>query len=930
MDTTTNETAVVHFTPSAEIWDKKYRLKDANGEAIDKTVADSWRRVAKDCAEVESSPESWEAVFFENMKEFKFLPAGRILSGAGTGRIVTLFNCYVMGTVPDSMPGIFDNLKEAALTMQQGGGIGYDFSTLRPKGAYVHSVGSDSSGPLSFMDVWNAMCKTIMSAGSRRGAMMGTMRCDHPDIEDFIEAKREKDRLRMFNLSVLVSDPFMEAVKKDTSWELVFGGKVYNTVPARELWNKIMRSTYDFAEPGVIFIDRINRMNNLHYCETISATNPCVTGDTLVMTATGWKRIDEMTVDGQDIVGGDGNVYPVRPAFVTGEKPVLTLTTKAGRELRLTANHLVATPTGDVAAGDLKTGDEIVVASAMEVLAEANGGNATVPQGVDTVETISLGGIETVYDLTEPVTNHFVANGIVVHNCGEQPLPPYGACLLGSVNLAVAVENPFADDAGINEAALAKTVEIAVRMMDNVIDVSNFPLPQQKEEAQNKRRIGLGITGLGDALTMCKARYGSEKSVALTRKWMAVIQRAAYMASVELAKEKGPFPLFDKEKYIEGEYIKTLPKDIREAIGKYGIRNSHLLSIAPTGTISFYANNVSGGLEPPFTWSYTRKVLQPDGTKKEMSVEDYAFWRYRQHKGVEEMDPQDLPEYFGSAQDLEPKDHLVIQAAIQEYVDSSISKTINCPEEIEFDAFKDIYHQGYEMGIKGCTTYRPNDITGAVLEMNKESDTRKEQGEEGSVTRFAGGPRIIYDKRPHEPLDATAYKIKWPDELDLSYFVTISHIEERGRYRPMEIFIASMNSDIDHWVDALARLVSAIFRMGGDVAYIPEVLKDIRDNRGGQFVQHLPGSTRTRQMPSIIAAIGHVIEYHLKRIGYLDDDEDGDGAANVTPIGNTVTLTQPTPQAIAGMRSCPKCGEQALIRAEGCDRCTQCDYSKCS
>jgi len=354
--------------PIAEaIWDMKYRFKEADGTPIDRTVEDSWRRIARALAEVEAEPKVWEERFYSALSGFKFLPAGRITAGAGTGRNVTLFNCFVMGTVPDSMGGIFDGLKEAALTMQQGGGIGYDFSTIRPRGAEVKGVAADASGPLSFMDVWDAMCRTIMSAGSRRGAMMATMRCDHPDVEAFIEAKKDPARLRMFNLSVLVTDPFMDAVKADGPWELVFDGRVYRTVQARDLWNKIMRNTYDFAEPGVIFIDRINKANNLGYAETIAATNPC----------------------------------------------------------------------------------------------------------------------------------------------GEQPLPPYGACLLGSINMATLVTAPFTAEAEMDPKALADLVRLAVRMMDNVVDASRFPLPQQEAEARAKRRIGLGVTGLADALLMLGLRYGS-------------------------------------------------------------------------------------------------------------------------------------------------------------------------------------------------------------------------------------------------------------------------------------------------------------------------------------------------------------------------------------------------------------------------------------
>ena len=520
--------------PIAEqIWDMKYRLKTADDEPIDSCVEESWRRVAKDLARVEAEPGIWEEKFYAALEDFKFLPAGRIAAGAGTQRKVTLFNCFVMGTVPDDMGGIFDMLKEAALTMQQGGGIGYDFSTIRPKGALVKGVAADASGPLSFMDVWDSMCRTIMSAGSRRGAMMATLRCDHPDIEDFIAAKSDPARLRMFNVSVLVTDPFMAAVKADGDWDLVFEGQIYKTLSARKLWDQIMQSTYEFAEPGVIFIDRINQANNLSYCETIAATNPC----------------------------------------------------------------------------------------------------------------------------------------------GEQPLPPYGACLLGSINMARLVEAPFERGAHLSAAALQDLVATAVRMMDNVVDASNFPLEAQALEARNKRRIGLGVTGLADALLMLGLRYGSEAAARQTEDWLHAIARAAYLASVQLAKEKGAFPLFEAGPYLASGAMQGMDEDVRAEIARHGIRNALLTSIAPTGTISLYAGNVSSGIEPVFAYAYTRKVLQKDGSRSEEEVVDYAVQMWRDKFG-----DADLPDYFVNAQTLAPKDHVKMQAAAQKWVDSSISKTINCPK----------------------------------------------------------------------------------------------------------------------------------------------------------------------------------------------------------------------------------------------------------
>ena len=664
-----------------QIWDMKYRLKDADGTAIDKSVEDTWARIAKDLASVEKNKEQWEKEFYAALEDFKFLPAGRITAGAGTNRKVTLFNCFVMGTIPDDMEGIFNMLKEAALTMQQGGGIGYDFSTIRPNGALVKGVAADASGPLSFMDVWDSMCRTIMSAGSRRGAMMATMRCDHPDIEQFISAKSDPIRLRMFNLSVLVTDPFMEAVKNDGDWNLIFNGEVYKTLKARTLWDQIMQSTYDYAEPGVIFIDRINKLNNLNYCETISATNPC----------------------------------------------------------------------------------------------------------------------------------------------GEQPLPPYGACLLGSINFAQLVEKPFEKSAKINEAELESLVATAVRMMDNVVDASKFPLKEQAQEAKNKRRIGLGVTGLADALLMVGLRYGSDEAAAQTERWLHILAKSAYSASVELAKEKGAFPLFDAEAFLKSGSMQTMDKEICCDIKKYGIRNALLTSIAPTGTISLYAGNVSSGIEPVFAYSYTRKVLQKDGSKTEEEVVDYAVRMWRDLKG-----DTPLPDYFVNAQTLSPLEHVKMQSAAQKWIDSSISKTINCPEDIDFESFKSVYLEAYETGCKGCTTYRPNDVTGSVLTVS--SSKEKPMEEEGADVIYMSEPL----DRPNE-LEGSTYKLKWPDS-EHAIYVTINDALVNGSRRPFEVFINSKNMEHFAWTVALTRMISAVFRRGGDVSFVVEELKAVFDPRGGAWV----------------------------------------------------------------------------------------------
>ena len=826
--------------PIAEqIWDMKYRFKAADGTPRDLTVEDTWRRIARDLAQVEDDPKVWEDTFYSALEDFKYLPAGRITAGAGTARRVTLFNCFVMGTIPDSMSGIFEMLKEAALTMQQGGGIGYDFSTIRPKGADVLGVSADASGPLSFMDVWDAMCRTIMSAGSRRGAMMATMRCDHPDIQDFITAKSDAARLRMFNLSVLVTDAFMDAVKADGSWDLQFDGKVYHTVQARDLWNRIMQSTYDYAEPGVIFIDRINAANNLNYCETIAATNPC----------------------------------------------------------------------------------------------------------------------------------------------GEQPLPPYGACLLGSINMARLVSDPFEKTAALDQGAMADLVATAVRMMDNVVDVSKFPLEAQAQEAQAKRRIGLGVTGLADALLMVGLRYGSDEAARQTEDWLHAIARAAYLASVQLAKEKGAFPLFDAEKYLATGHMQAMDEDVRDAIRTNGIRNALLTSIAPTGTISLYAGNVSSGIEPVFAYAYTRKVLQKDGSRTEEEVVDYAVRMWREKFGDAE-----LPDYFVNAQTLAPLEHVKMQAAAQKWVDSSISKTINCPEDIGFEAFKDVYMAAWDSGCKGCTTYRPNDVTGSVLSISGqmkelpkaslkealEKQIEKTGEKVSEIVQGSGVSRDVINKllsrdgastsaenalkianhfgqslesflsmdstapevitsdpaepqTPHgdviymsEPLDrpseleGNTYKVKWPDS-EHALYITINDIVINGHRRPFEVFINSKNMEHFAWTVALTRMVSAVFRRGGDVSFVVEELKAVFDPRGGAWMGG-------KYIPSILAAIGGVIEQHMIATGFIAGEGMG---LKADPKARVVGLDAPRGKA------CPSCGQFEMHMQEGCMTCGSCGHSKC-
>jgi ribonucleoside-diphosphate reductase alpha chain len=789
---------------STRIWDMKYRLRappvgGLPGEPLDRTIEDTWRRVATALAAPEREPEPWARRFYEAMEEFRFLPAGRIVAGAGTARDVTLFNCFVMGTIPDDMGGIFAHLREAALTMQQGGGIGYDFSTLRPKGAAVKGVGADASGPLSFMDVWDAMCRTIMSAGHRRGAMMATLSCDHPDIEAFIEAKREPGRLRMFNLSVLATDAFMRAVEEDAPWQLAFAGTVFKVLPARELWDKIMQATYAYAEPGVIFIDRINAKNNLWYCESIHTTNPC----------------------------------------------------------------------------------------------------------------------------------------------GEQPLPPYGACLLGSINLARLIDGPFAPQARLDLDRLRRMVPDCVRMLDNAIDISRFPLPQQREEAQKKRRIGLGVTGLADALALCGLRYGAPDAIAAAESWMAAIRREAYLASTALAAEKGPFPLFERDRYLAGETIRGLDEEVRAEIARHGIRNALLTSIAPTGTISLFADNVSSGIEPVFSFRHTRNVLMPDGSRREEEVVDYAYRLFRRRH--EEGAP--LPDCFVDAQVLSPQDHLAVQAAVQKHIDSSISKTINVPVDIPFDGFKDVYLEAYRLGCKGCTTYRPNAVTGAVLAAPPPAFAGAGPAAAATAPRepelplpppappakpsdiFEAGA-VVYMTQPlsrPEALPGQTYKLRWPDS-EHALYITLNDIVQDGRRRPFEVFINSKNMEHYAWTVALTRMISAVFRRGGDVSFVVEEMKAVFDPRGGAWMDG-------KYVPSLLAAIGDVIERHMTLIGFLPAKRERTAAPVLASAAESRAaggaafadrrLLRPP------MAQCPKCGEAALVRSEGCEECTSCDYSKC-
>jgi ribonucleoside-diphosphate reductase alpha chain len=570
------------------IWRRKYRGRN------EATLAQTWQRVATAAAAVERDPADWQARFLALLEDFRFLPGGRILAGAGTGLNTTLFNCFVMGLIPDDMEGIFNSLREGALTMQAGGGVGYDFSTLRPQGTPAKATGNIASGPVSFMHIWNAMCATLLSTGARRGAMIASLRCEHPDIELFIDAKRNGTVLNHFNLSVQVTDAFMCAVAEQRDWPLLFplqegeqtGGRelvlhaftgregkvpcvVYKRVQAAQLWQKIMQANYVSGEPGVLFTDRINAQNNLRWREQLSCTNPC----------------------------------------------------------------------------------------------------------------------------------------------GEIPLPPYGACNLGSLNLSRFVRQPFTPAATLDLQALDASATLATRFLDNIIDCSRFPLAAQAQAATGSRRIGLGITGLGDALLMLGLHYGSAAARKLAANCMQTICHAAYRSSVRLAEEKGCFPFYERQPYLHSAFVQALPVDIRDGIALHGIRNSHLLAIAPAGTISLLAGNVSSGIEPVFAFVQQRSVLETDGSTREFRLEDHAWHRWRETAGAN----AEYPACFVTAQELAPREHLLMQAALQPFVDNAISKTINVPERLPFSEFADLYREAHALGLKGCTTFRSGSRDTAIL-----------------------------------------------------------------------------------------------------------------------------------------------------------------------------------------------------------------------
>ncbi|MCE9642673.1 MAG: ribonucleoside-diphosphate reductase, adenosylcobalamin-dependent, partial [Betaproteobacteria bacterium] len=1116
--------------------------KYAKGD--ERSADDVRRRVARALAAVEQDPARWEKEFFEALTG-GFIPGGRVNSAAGTDLQATLINCFVqpvgdsVSQSVDGRPGIYVALKEAAETMRRGGGVGYDFSAIRPKGAYVRGTHSSASGPVSYMRVFDRSCETVESAGSRRGAQMGILRCDHPDIEDFVHAKDRGD-LSNFNVSIAVTDAFMRAVEKDSDWDLVHktppaadlaaaagqrgdGAWVYRKLKARDLWRQVMQSTYDHAEPGVVFIDRINDDDNLSYCERLDATNPCVTADTWTMTSAGPRQVQDLVgssfhavVDGQIYASGEQGFFP------TGVKPVVEVATAEGMKLKLTPDHRVlrvkrmtrhVRETEWVPASTLVPGDRIVAhnhrafsgwegrgcarqgylmgflvgdgtlkedtailsvwgpraatadgtvvlalgtASLMQAVAEAavvfrhradhsgwhrvagraeyrfklaalrdlafgfgmrpgdkliapaieqassafcrgflrglfdadgsvqgeqekgvsirlaqsdlvrleavqrmllrlgiaasiyrdrrpaalrelpdgRGRSASYPclaqhelvvandnlvrfadligfadsdkaarlkqaisayrrapnaeRFVATVAAVTPAGSEEVFDARIEHVHAFDANGLYVHNCGEQPLPAYGCCCLGSINLTLFVTDAFRPTASFDFTAFARVIHPAVRMLDNVLDATVWPLPQQQAEARAKRRIGLGFTGLGDTLVMLGLKYDTGEARNMGGKIAAFMRDESYAASLAIAKEKGAFPLFNAQHYLAApRFASRLPAALKKEIAVHGVRNSHLLSIAPTGTISLaFADNASNGIEPPYAWTYQRKKRMPDDTHRTYDVEDHAWRLYRHHGG----DVEKLPAHFITALEISALDHMRMVAAIAPFVDSAISKTVNVPENYPYDQFEDLYFEAWKSGLKGIATYRPNAVLGSVLSVTPAAATAEPNDLDTSDTDrrirldAAPAPALLSLRWPGRPVlpdgnPSWTYMVESPFGR---FAIFVGHVENGAPY-PFEVWING--NEQPRGLGAIAKTLSMDMR-ALDAQWLRMKLDVLARTGGDAFDCAMPPDGKPLRVPSIVAAFARIVRHRVDKLGALAE------AGGKSPVLNALFATK--------------------------------------